>query len=358
LLLAATVVGMGVMTLAPAQSVSLAPSPAPQADLAATQRLIKQLASPKFAQREAAAKELRRIGEPALAPLREAARGDEGLEVQRRAEQVAHSIMDDVIQRLLREEARESEIYHRKIAKLLQRVTDLGSERFATSPSRTPGDVPYLMEASLRLARARQKLGEFTAAANAYQQAESYCKDSRKIQAIMRESLAALMPIWEKAVQDQVARDPALKALDKRYPVVLLHSRGYVSGGSYQQCAYSFLYETADERTHNNDVQLQFDNGRSDRTFIVNMLTDQKNTVADLGNMDFTKDPSRTAADFEGPDKNTHEAIKGHVYLEKVEDANGNRFFVLFKVVAVDEQSRYMAFVWRRLPGGKIVRRN
>ena len=26
-------------------------------------------------------------------------------------------------------------------------------------------------------------------------------------------------------------------------------------------------------------------------------------------------------------------------------------------VLAVDEQSRYIAFVWRRLPGGKIVRR-
>ena len=69
-------------------------------------------------------------------------------------------------------------------------------------------------------------------------------------------------------------------------------------------------------------------------------------------------DPSQTKADFEGPDREQHEAVNGHVYLEKVEDTNGNRFFVLFKVLAVDEQSRYMAFVWRCLPGGKIVRRN
>jgi hypothetical protein len=61
---------------------------------------------------------------------------------------------------------------------------------------------------------------------------------------------------------------------------------------------------------------------------------------------------------LKGPDRQQHEAILGHVYLEKVEDTNGNRFFVLFKVLAVDEQSRYIALTWRRMPGGTIVRRN
>jgi hypothetical protein len=140
--------------------------------------------------------------------------------------------------------------------------------------------------------------------------------------------------------------------------VVLLHSRRYTPGGGYLQSTYSFVYETADEGKHYNDVQLQFDNGGGDRTFQVNMVTNQKNTVVDLGNVDFTTDPDQTKADVEGPDRQPHEAVQGHVYLEKVEDTNGNRFFVVFKVLAVDEQSRYIAFVWRRLPGGKIVRRN
>jgi hypothetical protein len=74
--------------------------------------------------------------------------------------------------------------------------------------------------------------------------------------------------------------------------------------------------------------------------------------------VDFNIDHSQLKADSEGPDRDQHEAVDGHVYLEKVEDPNGNRFFVLFKILTVDEQSRYMAFVRRCLPGGKIVRRN
>jgi hypothetical protein len=50
-------------------------------------------------------------------------------------------------------------------------------------------------------------------------------------------------------------------------------------------------------------------------------------------------------------------AVEGHVYLENVRDERGNNFFVLFQMIAVDKESRYMAFVWRRLPGGKTVKR-
>jgi hypothetical protein len=84
----------------------------------------------------------------------------------------------------------------------------------------------------------------------------------------------------------------------------------------------------------------------------VNMVTNQKNTVADLDNVDFNVDPVMKDARPEGSARDEALAVSGHVYLEKVEDTNGDRFFVLFKVVAVD------GFIWRRLPGGKIVRRN
>lgn len=50
-------------------------------------------------------------------------------------------------------------------------------------------------------------------------------------------------------------------------------------------------------------------------------------------------------------------AVVGRVYLERIHDDLGNNFYVLFQVIAVDKDSRYMAFVWRRLPGGKIVKR-
>jgi hypothetical protein len=212
-------------------------------------------------------------------------------------------------------------------------------------------------DAYLRLACARKRLGESGAAVEAYQLAESYCNDARKTLAIRHEMVPELMPLWEKAVRERIAQDPVLKDRAAKYPVVLLHSRRY-AGSSYLQSTYSFIYEPADERKHYNDVQLHFDNGRGDRTFQVNMVTNQKNTVVDLGNVDFTIDPDQTKADFERPDREPHEAVQGYVYLEKVEDTNGNRFFVLFKVLAVDEQSRYIALAWCRLPGGKIVRRN
>jgi hypothetical protein len=371
-LLGVAVAGAGMITLASAQSQSTSPIQAQdkarqknslentgQPGAATIQRLIEQFASPKFSEREAAAKELRRIGEPALAPLRAAALANHEPEVGRRAEDVARGIVDDTIDRLLKEETHEDEIYHKKIAQILERVTDLASQRLHVDRGTTPpGNVPFLTEAYLRLARARKTLGESVAAVDAYQQAEHYCTDSRKTLAIRHEMLPVIMPVWEKTVREGIARDPALKALASKYPVVLLHSRQYFLDGGYLQSTYSFIYETADERKHYNDVQLQFDNCQGDRTFQVNMVTNQKNTVFDLGNVDFNIDPSQAKADFAGPDREQHEAIKGHVYLEKVEDTNGNRFFVLFKILAVDEQSRYIAFVWRCLPGGKIVRRN
>ena len=50
-------------------------------------------------------------------------------------------------------------------------------------------------------------------------------------------------------------------------------------------------------------------------------------------------------------------AVEGKVYLERVRDTEGNNFYVLFQVIAVDKDSRYMAFLWRKLPGGKVVKR-
>ena len=43
------------------------------------------------------------------------------------------------------------------------------------------------------------------------------------------------------------------------------------------------------------------------------------------------------------------------MYLERIRDNRGNNFYVLFKIVAVDKDSRYMAFLWRKLLGGKVV---
>jgi hypothetical protein len=54
--------------------------------------LIRQLSSPKFAERQAAAKALNVIGEPALAALRKVAMDESDLETRRRAAQLVQSM--------------------------------------------------------------------------------------------------------------------------------------------------------------------------------------------------------------------------------------------------------------------------
>jgi hypothetical protein len=69
---------------------------------AAVPRLIEQLDSPTFSEREAASRDLRRIGVLALAALRKAARGNSSLEVRRRAEHLIRVIQDDTLERALK----------------------------------------------------------------------------------------------------------------------------------------------------------------------------------------------------------------------------------------------------------------
>jgi hypothetical protein len=42
----------------------------------------------------------------------------------------ARGIVDDTIDRLLKEETREDEIYNKKVAQIIERVTDFAKERF------------------------------------------------------------------------------------------------------------------------------------------------------------------------------------------------------------------------------------
>lgn len=166
-----------------------------------------------------------------------------------------------------------------------------------------------------------------------------------------------LLTTWRKEVLDKLETDPGFTALLDKHPLVLLHSRQhFCSGGNYRNSAYSFNCATSDERRHGNDVQLLFHNGGQPGTFEVNMLVSQQNLVADLGAVDFGDDPDPKDADGELW-MVSGKAIPGHVYLLKVRDDRGNHFHVIFKVVAVDPGSNYMAFVWRMLSGGKVVTR-
>ena len=103
-------------------------------------------------------------------------------------------------------------------------------------------------------------------------------------------------------------------------------------------------------------MQILFDNGQRDNHFDVNMVVGQMNRVGDLGTVDFDKNPDITKIGAKKWSSDVCTAVEGHVYLENVKDDRGNDFFVLFQVVAVEKEAKYFAFVWRRLPGGKVVK--
>jgi hypothetical protein len=172
----------------------------------------------------------------------------------------------------------------------------------------------------------------------------------------------AFMEGWEKNVRAQVARDPVDRTLLGKYPLVLLHSRAKYAGGGYHRSTHSFLYATTDAKKHFNDVQLQFDNGgQAGNGFTINMVTNQRNRIVDLGPVDFAKEPDLRKIDELGAGPKVWSAgpcpaTAGHVYVERVEDTNGNWFHVVFKVVAV-KTDQYTAFFWRQLPGGRVVQR-
>ena len=170
--------------------------------------------------------------------------------------------------------------------------------------------------------------------------------------------VAVLVQKWEKDVRANLDKDAAAKALAAKYPLVVLHSRAKYAGGDYKLSAYSFIYETALDNKHFNDVQILFDNGDGDK-FQINMLNGQHNFVVELGKVDFEKDPdpSKISIDHPGLVIDHAKAVEGNVYLERVRDDRGNSFYVVLKIVAVDRDNRYMGFLWRKLPGGKVVKR-
>ena len=329
-------------------------------------KLIQQLGSADFAEREAATKRLEAIGKPALPALRDAAKKSEDAEVQRRAQRLVKKIAPDPdpLELLLKEASLlEQKKDYKKAAEVLDKLFEKAKETYSPGTAAPSMDIPFLTDIELRSARVRKKLGEYEKAGNAYHLATYYSNQNdakrKEIDIEWSKMVTELIAGWEVTVKKKFNDNAALKGLADKYPLVLLHTRRY-AGGGYFQSAYSFLYETADETKHFNDVQLLFDNGTGENTFGVNMVVGQENRVADLGRVDFTKDPdpAKIGADGE-PNWSSKEckAQEGHVYLEEIKDDRGNHFYVVFQVIATDKESRFLAFVWRRLPGGTVVKR-
>jgi tetratricopeptide (TPR) repeat protein len=333
----------------------------PQLSPQEIERLVDQLVSAKAAEREAAATRLRGVGEAGLPALRKRLEVPEREENRRPIHDLIAQIEQDSLDRPLRQaELAEKNRDHKQAVAWLKKAIDLGQKKYHPGGFPPKDGVPYLTDAYLRLARVSQRLEEFEQAARAFDRAVYYVNPSTPqrpaIEAEWTAMTGQLVAAWRKDVAAKVDRDRGLQALTGKYPLVLLHSRRY-AGGGYLQSAYSFLYESTDESTHRNDVQLLFDNGGPPNEFQVNMVVGQENRIADLGRVDFQKDPDPARVAKERWAEHHVKAVPGHVYLERVQDDRGNQFYVVLQVVDLDAQGRYVAFVWRKLPGGKVVKR-
>jgi hypothetical protein len=335
-----------------------------EADSAAiVKKLIEQLGDEDYAKREAAMKRLQTLGKPALNALREAAKNSQNAEIRRRAERLVERLdpRTDPLEQMLKEAVQfEEKKEFAKAAELLDKLFKQAKEAYSPGPAAPLADIPFLTEVSLRSARVRKQLRSYELAANAYHLARYYSPvNDQKRDEIKRECsvmVSELLAGWENVVKKKINDDARLKRLMQLYPLVLLHTRRF-AGGGYFQSAFSFLYETTDEAKHHNDAQLIFDNGMGDHTFHV---VGRENRIADLGKVDFTKDPDPAKVGVADKPKWSSEDCKaneGHVYLEEIKDARGNHFYVVFQVVATDNDSRFVAFIWRKLPGGTEVKR-
>jgi hypothetical protein len=306
------------------------------------------------------------MGEPALELLRQAAAASQDPEARRRLQSLVQTIADkkwhEWFQQALHQE-KEAKDYA-KAAERFEELARRAVERWRSEPrgSGNEGD-PFLSEVYVHLARCYRELKDYAKAANGYRDAVYYAGNNPDRRTLLDGELSAmianLISAWEKQVRDQLEQEPTQKALAAKYPLVVLHSRR-LAGGGYGQSAYSFIYETADQAKHHNDVQLLFENGNRDSTFCLNMVVGQQNLIADLGPVTFDKDPDPKKVDIDSEHTwvpGFCKAVPGRVYLERVRDPNGNRFYVVFQVLAVGEASDYVAFIWRRLPGGKVVPR-
>lgn len=331
-------------------------------------KVIGQLGSSDFTERETASKRLQEIGKPALDDLRKAAAASNDPELRRRAKEVIGIIATEssewaweaLLKQGIRMETTKKD--YKKAVKTLTKAEKIAKEKLHPDQRAPEADIPILTEIYLHLARSYRGLESWGKAGNAFSRATYYSNyDSEKRKQIDREwseMTDELVSGWEKIVKAKIAGDTELKKLAEKYPLVVLHSRRF-AGGGYLKSAYSFKYETTQEEKHGNDVDVLFDNGAGEKTFQINMFVGQKNRVLDLGAVDFAKDPDPNklgTKEMNAWQKDSCKAVHGHMYLEKVEDDRRNEFFVVFQIVAVDKDSNYMAFFWRRLPGGKITK--
>ena len=168
------------------------------------------------------------------------------------------------------------------------------------------------------------------------------------------------MKKWENDVREKIKKNPEFDKLAKDFPLVVLHSYSLFQKDGYGYSAFSFVHESSEPADFDGDPHLAFDWNRGVRKQIkINFHGGQRHLIAILGKADFRKnpDPTKISIDDKGVTSSKIAAEEGVTYVEWVRDDLGNDFYAMFQILFVDPDSRFMAFVWRRLPGGAVVKK-
>ncbi|HMP03694.1 MAG TPA: hypothetical protein PKC45_14450 [Gemmatales bacterium] len=163
-----------------------------------------------------------------------------------------------------------------------------------------------------------------------------------------------LTATWKQAIERKIAGNRQLRDLTNRNRYYFIHARTMARTQDYSNCAFNFVVESMDQEVHKGNVHFVFQPGNDAKVAEVNVGPGSHNLIADLGPVDFNRDVDPRSIDVTREDgwRLATTITEGHVYLIRVFDDSGNRFFVMMKVFHMPENGEYLAFVFRLLPGG------
>jgi hypothetical protein len=160
-------------------------------------------------------------------------------------------------------------------------------------------------------------------------------------------ALDKLRAQWADEVRRRYAKDEVVSVKLREHDLVVLASRRQYGDA---RSGWDFKGIGSFEQPF-----LMFHNGPLARPWAYATGSNNDHSyLLDLGKADFDKDPNLALLAINHPHLGYHMEMKdGHVYLMQIRDNAGTHFYVVFQVLAADPKCRYLAFIWRRLPGGK-----
>lgn len=157
--------------------------------------------------------------------------------------------------------------------------------------------------------------------------------------------------IWKQKIEQHLLKNVATKAITDKYGYSFIHSKTKFQTTGLHHCAYNFVYSTSDENKHKGNVQLIYHYQGNPMALEVNVSNASNNLIADIGEWEFTKDCDVNSIQVNANPtwQLSAKAVEGHTYVIRIFDEQGNRFFVLLRVVYVDPKGEYVAFTWRKM---------